>query len=552
MTSRVSSAIIALFLFIGIGFIVSHTTDLSLLIERYINSDWAVQNKFITTESEKYVFGKTTPILLGKIENNKKAYLHLTLRFRFDDTKGYPNVFQTAQNNSGLRLEISDSSSAFIVPDLDAPNKLRGIELTGLKKGTWYAIDVEALNGSFIRILLDGKPVYSLNSTAFFIDLSQIIVGRGFNSDRIFRGDIDDIHLVTGTLHIPNRGIAVTYSCLAVLILLFVVAFWFALAQKSDVRQFFIKVVALGTPLLLILVYCEFRLSDLNTNYYLKRAGLEQQIEKTELLVLGSSNAVYGINTEAFTPLAFNLAFLGNEMYVDEQLVYKYEPRMPKLKMAIFVINYFTMGTDYTKFTQTWRQYFVKQFFDVNGILQSGAEGGLKYWLEPGNFSKIALYGNSTANYVRQGHASPIDIITNSSGWLNTGNLHASEEMAEKLGPEAANAHNASFDPQIFEKNMKHLTRVINYLQNKHIKSAIIIVPTDRRYHDRLSANFTQMCNRVKLLSDEHSIIFKNYTDDPRFSLQDFTPTMIDHLNAKGATKLTHILDQEIISSQVH
>jgi hypothetical protein len=44
-----------------------------------------------------------------------------------------------------------------------------------------------------------------------------------------------------------------------------------------------------------------------------------------------------------------------------------------------------------------------------------------------------------------------------------------------------------------------------------------------------------------------HHIKFLNFTGDARFSSNDFTWEMPDHLNARGAAKLSKILDEEVI-----
>ena len=52
-----------------------------------------------------FIYGESTPINFGNIKTVDDAYIKLTLRFRVDDTDGYPNLFQTDGFNYGMRLK---------------------------------------------------------------------------------------------------------------------------------------------------------------------------------------------------------------------------------------------------------------------------------------------------------------------------------------------------------------------------------------------------------------------------------------------------------------
>ena len=148
-----------------------------------------------------FIYGESTPINFGNIKTVDDAYIKLTLRFRVDDTDGYPNLFQTDGFNSGMRLEISGSTAAIIVPDLVlAGDGLRVFTLTKrLQKGMWYTLNVEAFNASHIRATLNDVLVVDESVPGLAMGTSEILVGRGFDSTRSFRGSIKDISLTKGT-----------------------------------------------------------------------------------------------------------------------------------------------------------------------------------------------------------------------------------------------------------------------------------------------------------------------------------------------------------------
>lgn len=148
-----------------------------------------------------YIYEKTPLVSLGEIKNPDNAYVHLKLRFRADSTEGNPNVFQTAPVNRGMRMEISGSTAAILVPDLSVPGGLKGLTLTtALKAGQWYALEVEALNGSFVHAKLDGHLMADYASAGLSMETSQLLVGGGFDMSRAFRGQIDNISITKGNV----------------------------------------------------------------------------------------------------------------------------------------------------------------------------------------------------------------------------------------------------------------------------------------------------------------------------------------------------------------
>ncbi len=148
-----------------------------------------------------YIYGQTPLVWLGEIMNPDNAYIHLKLRFRTDSTEGNPNVFQTAPVNRGMRMEISGSTAAIVVPDLSVPGGLKGLTLTTeLKTGQWYALEIEALNGAFVRVTLDGNQVSDYASAGLSMETSQLLIGRGFDASRTFRGRIENITITKGNI----------------------------------------------------------------------------------------------------------------------------------------------------------------------------------------------------------------------------------------------------------------------------------------------------------------------------------------------------------------
>lgn len=547
MLTRSILKFISIVLFVTIATLIAYSMDISFWMSSHLAIEKTISNNREAIHVPSYAYGMNPPIFLGGIKNTDNAYFRLKLRFRADDTEGYPNLFQTAPSNRGLRMEISGTTAAIIVPDKESANGLRGMTLTTtLEKSRWYVLEVEALNGAFVRATLDGIGVANISGKGLSMDMSQLIVGAGFDDSRVFKGEMDNISIIKGNLPLPHQGLKITYLIIATLMLLFIFVLWKAVSEHNEVQSVIGKIALLALPLVIIVGYLEYHMSFLNTNYYTKRVALEQQFHQVEVLVLGSSTTFYGVAPEAFSSKGFNLAFPGSGMYFDAQLAESYSKRMPHLKTVVLTANYFTMGLDYSTFSQSWRQFALRQNFGIPVRLTVGLPLDWKFWIEPRNFSKIALHGEV---FTGTQLLSPVDITASATGWFNGGDVPG--DPSKKLGIAAAEAHNAVNNVANYNKNLSYFDGLVEDLLKKNITVVMVTLPTDASYYRNLDKDKSQLMNRTLVeFADKHQIKFCDYTKDPRFSIEDFTWEMPDHMNALGAMKFSRILDKDVINPQ--
>ena len=207
------------------------------------------------------------------------------------------------------------------------------------------------------------------------------------------------------------------------------------------------------------------------------------------------------------------------------------------------------MGLDYSTFSQSWRQFFLQQNFNIPMTHTAGFSYDFGFWLNPRNFSRIALYGDQARSYIYANHYKPVDVITTPSGWFDGGDVSGTEPSI-KLGIAAAEAHNSSADVENYKRNIGYWEPLIDGLQRKNIAAVIVLLPTDVSYHGHLDKAKVELMNRdLREFANRHHIKFVDYTDDSRFSLNDFTAVMPDHMNALGAKKFSKILDEDVIKA---
>lgn len=317
--------------------------------------------------------------------------------------------------------------------------------------------------------------------------------------------------------------------------------------HHHSMRQFLLKAMLIVFPLLLTLGYLEYRLSLVTVSYSQKKYELETQLDQIEVLVLGSSNAYFGLNPHFFSKKGFNLAYRAQWPYYDLKLIEKYLNQMPHLKLVIYPINYFTLGTQAYEQADQWRLFFYSQYHHILPP-KAGKYAKMNPLLEPRLFSKIAMFAERIPYYLRHGNTQmnggePDEDI---SGWINAGTKPC--DLSQNIGFTGATAHNSVVEPRNFQLNLEIIRQMVKQLQAKNIDFVILELPELPYYTDHLdSVKTAAMEQSISKFAKVNHVKFISYLNDQRFTLNDFTD-MPDHLNANGAEKISKIINQDIIA----
>lgn len=312
--------------------------------------------------------------------------------------------------------------------------------------------------------------------------------------------------------------------------------------------KFILKLFIVFMPVITALCFIEYGLTKMNTQYYTKRMRLEARLNEIEILSLGSSNAYYGINPQFFERPGFNLAFLAQSMYYDQQLMLKYLDRMPNLKVVILPATLYTMGTELSTTTENWRMYFYRQYFNLPLESKLGQLIDWSFLLEAKNYSKIALFGERSYGYVARGFQDKLDAECSERGWFNAGFDHG--DLLKNSGFEAAKAHSLT-NSTLYSKNLAYWGNIVVRLKERKIVPILLLMPSLASYHDNLDpVLFNKMENDLKEFAEIYQIEFHDYTKDSRFVFEDYT-VLPDHLNALGAEKFSKIINNEIITPAI-
>lgn len=311
--------------------------------------------------------------------------------------------------------------------------------------------------------------------------------------------------------------------------------------MKKGIVKILYKLLILGLLFSILIIYCEVKLREIPSSYIIKKNYFEKNLDSAEILILGSSQPLYGINPEYFSLKGFNLAEQSQSLYYDEKLVSKYIDKMPNLKFVFITISYFSLWYELYNSVENWRDYFYKKDWQL-------AINNQKY-IDKNDVSYIDLYGISfvqSALLVNFNLPAWTESLRENGWYQNTGRMLISQNADSSSALEIKRQDQAMAD-SVFENNKNYLEKLITELTLKKITPVIIITPVYNTYSMKMDPNRNKKTEEViNNLCKAPVCRSYIYLNDPRFVLSDFSDT--DHLNETGAGKFSKIINKEIIS----
>ncbi len=305
-------------------------------------------------------------------------------------------------------------------------------------------------------------------------------------------------------------------------------------------KTFITKIIIFAVPICLLLGYVEYKLKYYPNSYNIKRNYLESQLDKIGILVLGSSQAYYGINPKYFSDEGFNLSNVSQTLYYDSQLTLKYINKMKNLKIVVITISYFSFWTELDDTPEKWRNFFYYYFFNIPSPDQK--------WCDIKNYSLIMLYEPNTAlryfvNLML--HRNLSDISMNDKGWLDVAPIKDNTNISDELGKKRVDFHNMCMHENTFNEIYNTVAGLVEELKSRDVKVVFVTTPVLSTYSKYVSNKIIDKnTETLLLLCRKYGCSYLNYFTDARFTNDDFLDN--DHLNAVGAAKFSKILNLDI------
>lgn len=306
-------------------------------------------------------------------------------------------------------------------------------------------------------------------------------------------------------------------------------------------KKFVKHILLFILPFIIAGISFEILLRNIPNDYSYKKKYLDSKSNEIEVLFLGSSHVYRGINPEYSKFKSFNASHISQSLNFDLAILEKYRNNWSNLKYIVIPIDYFSMYTTLKNGIEKWR---VKNYSIYYGIHK---ESDYK--------SNFEIFNNSFANNKKRLESfyynNSTDVTCNKWGWGVKNSLKNNKQILIKTGEKAAKRHTVDINNNLcFEDNIKTLNSVIEFAKNNKVKIIFFTSPAYKTYVAHLKQK--QLNNTIHLItqlsSKNSNTVYYNLLNEKSFIAEDFYDA--DHLNEKGAKKLTVIMDSLILVNE--
>lgn len=293
-------------------------------------------------------------------------------------------------------------------------------------------------------------------------------------------------------------------------------------------KRFLVYVGVFALVVLLSLAAGEMIVRSIPNPYKIKARELERHGDRVATLVLGSSHTYYGIVPQELGDSVFNLANISQNYEYDYLLLKKYAPLMPNLRRVIINVGYSSFFDSDFPNGEWWQETNYQLYMGVKKHGQLSRTG-----FEIANFPVYA--GKLRKFLMRKPPA-----ICDTTGFGLDYTFESRYDGWEHTGAIAARRHTAP-DTAWMDYNVRYLRRLVALCRGIGVQAVLVTTPCYITYNEHLdSAQLDSYVTVAKEVAAENSLRWVDLLTDSRFIADDFWDA--DHLNNRGATKLTHLL----------
>jgi len=288
-------------------------------------------------------------------------------------------------------------------------------------------------------------------------------------------------------------------------------------------------------PILLVTVTLEMMLRAIPNPYQVKTAYIEANSDSIETLILGSSHAQFGINPEYISHTALNFANVSQTIDIDYELLNHLEPKLPNLKYVILRLSYATLYEQLALSNESWR---LKEY-NIYSTLRLDTK--VKH-----QFEILSVKLNTNVDRIVEFYVNDTYVLNaTEKGWGIEANSKDAKDL-EVTGIAVAKKHTIA-DTSLYAENVDYLNKIISKCKDENIKVLLVTTPTYQSYISNLDP---QQLESTITIGEQMGVKYDNCNyynllNSPKFTKQDFFDG--DHLNEKGAKKLTEFLNQELL-----
>lgn len=303
----------------------------------------------------------------------------------------------------------------------------------------------------------------------------------------------------------------------------------------KDMRRVWLLFLGFCLPLLVGWVALEWVLAQVPNSFSAKRDELEPLAGNVDTIILGSSEAFFGISPHKLGGTAFNLANNAQTLYYDDEIMKRVLPELPRLKRVILQIDYVSLYSELYDNTDSWREYGYYQEWHIP------LQRPIDYW-NVRLFSRAALYKTLSALLdLAKGRRADFATCVDDRGWCD-----APQEWAAPRTDVAArqmiDGNHSNMHEEHVPGNTAALEQLLAMLHERGIDVVILFMPVSAAYQAAMHQDsWKREQDIVQDLARKYGARCLSFVGEPRLTDEDFND--VNHLNARGAVRFSGFLD---------
>lgn len=258
------------------------------------------------------------------------------------------------------------------------------------------------------------------------------------------------------------------------------------------------------------------------TEVYLKFNEFKNKLDIVDTVILGSSHAAAGFVPSIYSNKSFNLASSSQDLYYSYHLVKFSIEKVKNLKSIILFFSVFSPGFTLQKTSESYKCVSYNLLYNI------------PYEFNPDKtlisfYNKLCKYNLSNKKFI------------NSNGYIEQ------TCFADSSYPVQKRVYTHLRENKRSNSRIKYLMHIIEECKKYNIKLIVVISPA-RSDYKKFMPDAKDLFNDLYQLNDKLRII--NLYDNTSFEDGDFGD--FDHLNKKGAIKLTKILKDILLNKRAN
>ena len=162
--------------------------------------------------------------------DSSEKEIEINFRMKAYSIGEFNNVFQTADANSGIRLELSKPATLALV---FGGEKVVGAILTRELLDKWYSVSIKIDRSGKLKVFLDDAQVVDHVLDPIDYRISHLAIGAGFSVTRPFDGQIQDFSAEYRFLEERSDGFLYTFYLIFLISFAFLITLLALLAARS-------------------------------------------------------------------------------------------------------------------------------------------------------------------------------------------------------------------------------------------------------------------------------------------------------------------------------